>query len=77
MMVERTEHWWNDNMGKLKYFEKILPSATLSTTVAIWTVLGLKPGLHDKQPHYVVLLLHKQAGTYFWGISLVRSKCRF
>jgi hypothetical protein len=62
-------------MGKLKYFEKIMPSH--STTGAIWTVLGWKPGLCNKGSHYIVLLLHKQAGRCFLGNDLVRSKCRF
>jgi hypothetical protein len=36
---------WNENwQGKLKYSEKICPSATLSTTNPTWPDLGANPG---------------------------------
>jgi hypothetical protein len=40
------EHWWNDtDRGKLKYWEKTFPIATLSTINLICTFLGVKSDL--------------------------------
>jgi hypothetical protein len=45
------QHWCNDtDRGKPKYWEKSCPSATLSTTNLICTVLRSKPDLHGQTP---------------------------
>jgi hypothetical protein len=42
---------WNENwQGKLKYWEKTCPSATLSTTNPTWPDLGSNPGRRGGKP---------------------------